>query len=214
MAESEPENNTVTATPAGEQPAAPSHPPALNEWEKVFNEIEDEIRENLLPPIPQIEEPEHSPEPRTLTERIKADPELCAVLERRPKLCRMFEMAAARLDAINGSVNEYLAATPQGFEKMMWALVQLEIEYGPDGRPVITPSGHFAFKHLDEKQRSVFERFLCWQRQWYLWPQLEHQIRTATEPGWNEENRRRALEAIAQTSNLLREHFPQSAGVC
>ena len=109
------------------------------------------------------------------------------------------------------SVDDYLSGSPQGFERMMWALLQLEIEYGPDGNPVITPEGRFNLLHLDHKQRTVLERFLSWQRSWHLWPRVEYNIRASQV--LTEEQRQYAMEAIKQTQILLGEDSPQ-AGVC
>ena len=181
-------------------------------WESVLRAVEEEIAANAPDPEPEPEKEAEPKEPRTLSEKIKADPELCAVLERRPELCAQFERAAVRLDTLNHSVDEYLSASPLGFEKMLWALLQLEIEMDGAGNPVITPAGQFSFPLMDAKQRTVFERFLSWQRRWYLWPQIEHQIKTSSS--WKEENKLCALEAITQARILLGEAFPASGGVC
>lgn len=110
-------------------------------------------------------------------------------------------------------VRSYMTATPEGFEQLQLAIILLEIERDPaTGEPKLTADGKFSFPMKDAKGSILFWRFLNWQRCWHLWPQLEHNVNTATN--FTEAQKKEALDAISHVRALLGEVEPKNSGVC
>lgn len=110
---------------------------------------------------------------KTLSEQIKEDPELMEVLESRPELCQEFVRRAQAIETLARQVQQYLTATVDGFEQMYEGLLLLEVPDDPTtGQPARTSDGSYCFPRLDELNRTVLDRFLSYQRAWYMWPQL------------------------------------------